>query len=405
MPQRRPRLPLPAPLRGEEDNTWAQSTITERLPNIAQRVLDENDYPAATVARVQTLIEEIPRSPIRFLASQTAPDAAAWRSYVRPYLGQNWLEPPWFFAETYFYRRVLEAVTYFEPEVGPQGDPFAYQKRQGLTTTRAATEAAAAQLAQWVAAGWQADAAAKLLAGALWGNQADLSLWPAEDEAQPQHGSEETAREHLLVDDTAAVVAYLAQRPAPRIDVIADNAGFELIGDLALVDYLLTSGRAARVHVHVKMHPTFVSDAMIKDVADTVAFLRAEETAAVREFGERLAGHRRDGRLLLHDHPFWTSPLPLWEMPDDLYDDLSQSQLIISKGDANYRRLLGDRHWPFTTPFAAIMSYAPAPVLALRTLKAELAAGLTEAQVARLEREDPAWLVSGRWGVIQAAMI
>jgi hypothetical protein len=47
------------------------------------------------------------------------------------------------------------------------------------------------------------------------------------------------------------------------------------------------------------------------------------------------------------------------------------------------------------------MSYTPAPLLALRTLKAEVAAGLTKAQVAWLDEEDARWMVNGRWGVIQ----
>lgn len=40
---------------------------------------------------------------------------------------------------------------------------------------------------------------------------------------------------------------------------------------------------------------------------------------------------------------------------------------------------------------------------ALRTLKSEVAAGLSSDQVARLEEEDPDWLVNGEWGVIQCA--
>jgi hypothetical protein len=82
---------------------------------------------------------------------------------------------------------------------------------------------------------------------------------------------------------------------------------------------------------------------------------------------------------------------------------LAESNLLIFKGDANYRRLLGDRHWPYTTPFAAIVHNPPAPVLALRTLKAELAAGLQREQISRLDRREPEWMVNGRWGVIQFA--
>lgn len=90
-------------------------------------------------------------------------------------------------------------------------------------------------------------------------------------------------------------------------------------------------------------------------------------------------------------------------MPAYLRQTLSEAALVISKGDANYRRLLGDRHWNYVTPFADIVSYFPAPLLALRTLKSNVAAGLDEAVVAALQARDPGWVVSGRWGVMQFA--
>jgi hypothetical protein len=98
---------------------------------------------------------------------------------------------------------------------------------------------------------------------------------------------------------------------------------------------------------------------------------------------------------------FWTSPLNLWEMPDRIRALLAASDLVISKGDANYRRLAGDLKWPPTTPFSDVAGYFPAPLLALRVLKAELALGLSSDQVSRLDREDPEWRVNGQWGVIQ----
>jgi hypothetical protein len=143
---------------------------------------------------------------------------------------------------------------------------------------------------------------------------------------------------------------------------------------------------------------------MISDVLATAGFLATAENDATAAFGRRLHRHLAQGRLLLKEDPYWVSALPFWEMPAGLQKQLSQSDLLISKGDANYRRLLGDRQWPFTTPFTAILSYTPAPLLALRTLKAELACGLTDKQVSRLNEEDPHWLVNGRWGVIQFAL-
>jgi hypothetical protein len=121
----------------------------------------------------------------------------------------------------------------------------------------------------------------------------------------------------------------------------------------------------------------------------------------VASIGRRLAAFTAAGRLSLHDDWFWNSPLPGWEMPERVRRDLSGAALLISKGDANYRRWLGDRHWPFTTPFSDVVSYAPAPLAALRTLKAEVMVGLSEKTLRRVSQTDPGWLANGSWGVIQ----
>lgn len=49
-----------------------------------------------------------------------------------------------------------------------------------------------------------------------------------------------------------------------------------------------------------------------------------------------------------------------------------ESALVFLKGDANYRRLIGDRLWQTDTPFADVAGYFPTKLCALRTLKAEL---------------------------------
>jgi hypothetical protein len=119
--------------------------------------------------------------------------------------------------------------------------------------------------------------------------------------------------------------------------------------------------------------------------------------------GKRLGEMLGNGRLHLHTDFFWTSPLPMWELPPHLRADLSRSHLVISKGDANYRRLLGDRHWPATTPFPDILSYFPAPILALRTPKSEIICGLDEGRAEETAVQDPDWLTNGKRGVIQFA--
>jgi hypothetical protein len=93
------------------------------------------------------------------------------------------------------------------------------------------------------------------------------------------------------------------------------------------------------------------------------------------------------------------------QMPASIRQQLAQADLIISKGDVNYRRLLSDRHWPHTTPMEEIVSYFPAPLLVMRTLKGEIMVNLEPGQAEALAAEDPTWLINGRRGILQLVMI
>ncbi len=398
-----PALPIPDPIRSDIPGTWAYGTMSERVVDIARRTLVENDFSAIQVERIRALIADIPQAPLRHLDQDGAADSQEWKSYTQPYLGQDWLEAPWFFTETYFYRRLLEATGYFGSGPGKEQDPFAFQKEHGLEVSKDVINTLTERLHHWLADGFQRSHLAALLAIDLWGNRADMSLWPADEGAQPSQADWEALEEHTLVDDSDQVTAYLDQNKGGQVDFIVDNAGLELVSDLVLADYLLATDAVNLVNLHLKSHPTFVSDAMKKDVRYTIDFLANSEDEATAAMGARLRHELANGRLALQTHPFWTSPLALWQMPPDLRQDLAQSTLIISKGDANYRRILGDRYWPYTADFQKIMAYRPAPFLALRSLKAELAAGLSTEQIERLDREDPDWMVNGRWGVIQFA--
>ncbi|MCI0393781.1 MAG: protein-glutamate O-methyltransferase family protein [Chloroflexi bacterium] len=403
-----PALPIPPPLRGAEIGSFTHDTVVRRLPEIGRRILAENDFPPEIVERLEALIHDIPDAFIRPLVDETAPDAAGWQRYVEqyiaPYREQNWLQVPWFFAETYFYRRILEATGYFQTGPGEGVDPFAWQKQQGLAEGRAAGQILSVQLQQALQRlHEQPEMLARLFHVALWGNQADLSLWPA-GSAGPSQGLAEAERQrYLLVDDAPAAARYLAELPPHivQVDVLADNAGFELVCDLGLVDFLLSGSLAETVNLRLKAHPTFVSDALPADVHQAILFLAGDDEPAGRALAGRLQDHLAAGRLALPTDFFWTSPLSGWEMPPALHQELGRASLVISKGDANYRRLLGDRHWPFTTPLAAILAYFPTSLLALRTLKSEVAAGLAPDQPATLAQTDPHWLTNGRWGVVQ----
>jgi hypothetical protein len=402
--------PFPEPLRGIEQGTFTHYTITVRFKNIIQQVLKDNQFPPEIVSNLQALQEEIPDAPLRALLDEDAPDWSDWMRYLTPYLNiatadNPWLQAPWFFVETYFYRRILEATGYFQAGPGFQRDPYIHQKREGIEAGQDSIRSTANKLNQWLADQGRDNRGViiDLLMMAVWGNQADLSMWPAGGkEAGPNHqeGQQQT---HLLVDQTVGLGDYLCslQAQAARVDILADNAGLELAQDLFLMDFLLSSKLAQVAYIHLKPHPTFVSDAMIKDVLKTISSFKEDQDIELRAFGQRLQSHLDTQRLRLTEHYFWTSPLSGWEMPPALKKEIGRSDLFISKGDANYRRLLGDRHWPHTTPLEKILRYMPAPLATLRVLKSEVAAGHPPGQPEEMADIDPKWLTDGQWAVIQ----
>jgi hypothetical protein len=201
-----------------------------------------------------------------------------------------------------------------------------------------------------------------------------------------------------------------------RVVIVLDNCGPELLQDLRLVDVLLQLFNGSLVvELHAKCHPVFVSDALIEDVLTHIAALEGvsvntgstttpAHVTYAHELASRLRGHLATGRLKLTQHPFYTSPLAFWDMPEDLRSCFSAATLCITKGDANYRRLLGDRGWdPAQTSWQAALEYWPAEcgVLAVRTCKSPVLAGATEAAMARVRALDPAWLVNGSAGLMQ----
>lgn len=398
-PDGRLAIAPPPPLRGADEDSFAHRSVVERLPDILRRVLEENDAPPSVVAALKQLVGEIPGTPLHPIDDPGAADLADWNGYVNDLGGADWLEAPWFFAETYFYRRIVAATGYLTEPLY-HTDPFAYQKQAGLTSNRAAIRSMARVLNKTLRTRpLPPSALGTLLQQSLWGNRADLSLWAADDDSRGDLGQPD---DYLVADHRNAVADLLAEAgPDATILIVADNAGLEFVGDLCLMDGLLSGQLASQIHVHVKSHPTFVSDVVEPDVGDTITCLRDSIDRRVQKLGGRLQDHLDAGRITIDDHFYWTSPLPLWQMPDDVESEMANADLVILKGDANYRRMLGDRHWAYDTPLEDATGYVPTPTLALRTLKSEVAAGLDPDVIERAASESPDWDINGEWGMIQ----
>jgi hypothetical protein len=353
-----------SPIRSDRPGSFPWSVLHDRHPAMLEQVARGHPYPPDVVAALERLNEQ----------SQDA----GW--YARPFLE----------AENLFYARLLEAVGY--PDDGPwRGiDPFEALKTAELAGAAVDDELAALDALSTRRPEDQLDA---LLLASLWGNRADLGFLITAGSG-PRSGRDE----HLLVDDRPALAGLL---DGGRVSVVTDNAGRELLADLALVGHLLSTGRASSVVLQVKPNPYFVSDATMSDVLACLTRLSSASTGTARTLAERIRTAMRNGLLAVRTDPFWCTARPYTDLPPTLSAELAASRLTILKGDLNYRRLVEDRSWPATSSFAERTAYFPSPVVALRTCKSEVALGLGAEQVAALDTSRPNWRISGDYGVIQ----
>jgi hypothetical protein len=376
----------------DEHGSFARSVLAERHPALIQQVRDAFPYPPEQQRALDGLLEETQSGVIRALPGG-AVDGGAWAAWGRGYVGRSWFEVPFLWAESYFYRRLLEAVGFFGAGAWRGVDPFAPFQRGELGAPAVAEELAALD----DVGGLGLDARDQaLLGGALWGNRADLGFRISSGD--PGASGEGDGR--VIVDDSATFWRHLAEADHATVCLIADNAGRELIPDLILLDHLLHTGRAETAVLHVKPYPYFVSDATTADVVDCLRRI-TEAPGQAGKIGGRLWDALTSGRLAVRSHPFSCAPLPYADMPDDLRSELARATVTISKGDLNYRRLVGDRRWPGTASLDELTAYFPGPLLALRTLKSEVAVGIEPLALAALEESGEPWRTSGTHAVIQ----
>lgn len=257
----------------------------------------------------------------------------------------------------------------------------------------------------------------------LWGNATDLSLLTSltYEDIQKLQGSEarKSSEKNILVNELPAAYHVLknaqeskGKREPRQVDIILDNAGFELFVDLILAGYLLSAGLATRIVLHPKSIPWFVSDVLPSDygnllnaLADPQAFfstpsssfpsapsdenrqnagssssnktkppqLSEKELSDLSHLFENWTKFHQEGQILLRPNRFWTSSASYWNLPTsapDLYEELRASELVIFKGDLNYRKLTRDvcslsSLLPFFSPLRSHSPIPPIPSLPL----------------------------------------
>lgn len=194
-------------------------------------------------------------------------------------------------------------------------------------------------------------------------------------------------------------------RTTTRIDIVLDNAGFELTADFVLADFLISSKLATEIHFHGKSIPWYVSDTTVGDFNWTIKQMQSANHKAMSKCGTSWEGKMKNGAWIYHDHFFWTLPHEFSSMAQvapDLYAELQKSNLILFKGDLNYRKLTGDLKWDFTVPFhQALNDFHPAPLCSLRTLKSDVQVGLKPGQGEQFMKTEPEWMIIGKYGIVQ----
>jgi hypothetical protein len=362
-----------------------------RVPRIARDLLG----PGSTLpTRIRDDVEALARSieedaPLP-APRPPAPDVEEWTAAYREHASETWLHAEWFHAELAFYREIASVTRFWETG----RDPFERAKEEELAGDRPWQRLEQALVPASGGPRARDERALALLDACLWGNRVDLSYTVAA-------AREQRLDEDLLVDERVAILPRLVSAAA-QVHLVADNTGAELALDLALVDALLEDA-TARVTVHLKMQPVFVSDATARDVWRLLDHLE-RRGGALRALGARLRSAFDDGRLVLAPDPFWSGPRFLWQAPDHLRESLSLATAVVLKGDANYRRVVGDALWEPTTPFAAAASLSgyPFPMLCLRTMKSDAVLGLPAGLAKTLDASDPRWRIDGRRGLAQA---
>ncbi|CAB4256912.1 similar to Saccharomyces cerevisiae YMR027W Putative protein of unknown function [Maudiozyma barnettii] len=271
----------------------------------------------------------------------------------------------------------------------------------------------------------------------LWGNATDLSLLTnatLEDIKSIQGAkAREESESKIVVNDTNNAWDILLKAATTkeniRVDFVLDNSGFELYADLMLAAFLLQTKLATKCVFHAKDMPYMVSDVMLKDFDILVADLRdrkffpagkdTEESNALELFADDISNFHDKGMLTFEADSFWTTDLDYWNIDpsetkyhgNKIHEELKQSDLVIFKGDLNYRKLTGDRKWPRTTAWETAigpLSTNGISVLSLRTCKADvqvaLKSGVDEELSKLWEKDHPGqgswWCCSGKWAVI-----
>ena len=366
----------------DKTDSFAYYTLKKRLPSIVDLVIESNHFTEKTNTQLLSYKKSLENGVIGFVNGRAI--EGAWESQ---YIGQKWSNVPFYKLEAYFYHFLLHACDYFTHFI----DPFGNIKKADLQKYDSVLISILEEL----------DDLDKSTAGlnkaierridlTLWGNMADLS--------QLHYNRQHAKEPNILIDDKKELLKIIKGQNL-SIDIILDNGGLELFSDLILAEFLACSGH--QVTLHAKSDPMFVSDVIESDIKIILEYLRAHGNTNLNNVAEDISYYIDEGGIQIMSNIFWNLPKYFNEMPTDLSSHFGRSDLLIFKGDANYRRIFGDRVIPHHRSPNDLAAYLGVTSFAIRTLKSEILLGIDEGMVKDIEAKEKNWLTNGQFGIIQ----
>jgi hypothetical protein len=122
---------LPPDLLNDDPHGFAWGVWHYRTPKLVNQIRDAHPYGPAQRRGLEALLAEISSGPVKPLGPD-AHDHEIWNSWGRDYFGQPWAQVPFLWSESYFYRRLLGAVGFFDDGPWHCVDPFEYLKSAEL---------------------------------------------------------------------------------------------------------------------------------------------------------------------------------------------------------------------------------------------------------------------------------
>jgi len=239
-------------------------------------------------------------------------------------------------------------------------------------------------------------------------NSYDLSQLP---------GMERQKMKSLKQDTIGArdLINYLltSERGTERtVNYLVDNAGVEFFSDLVLGYLLLKNSeyRIKEIIYHVNILPIFVSDVIENDLEYTFKIIKDYMNQVQDDINEKenfFAALRaiedmfKEEKARINADFIWNMPTPyeLISRKREIFEN--SSDLIIVKGDLNYRRLCGDKSYYYKKKIDNLTKYIKCPTLVVRSFKSNLVLDYSTKRYKQNTNEDKNWRTNGKYGVIK----